>query len=496
MVHKEVSPTLKRSPFRSTAFIALLLIVLVLAVQYSRAWQELGMVKIAMDSDLQRHLIDVGRIGEREFRGSALEMTRIAAEFERAIAEGEPEPALTQDEMDEDIFGDIFGPILREPFEAFAERARLENLTVLDPAGRVLFSTAEPERFFTAFEFMEIDREPFESALNGVPAGSPAYGVGASANKRVYVPLTEEGGSAFAVICLAAGRDYLEPLSSLTGYTRRSLAISTVLVLLIGWLVYRLIAQQRKVEQRGFHADRLSSLGSLAAGFAHEVRNPLEIITACTEELERLLRDQSELPAEAAESCRDILEEVDRLNHLVAQFLQYAKADDSSAETESTSLSECVDSVMGMLRRLADQQKIVMSATGPSIDNDVEVALGQNSLRQIIINLSMNAIQATPDGGRVELLIQADPKQVRISFLDSGPGVPPALRSKIFDPFFTTRDEGSGLGLSIAHQLAARSGARIECVDAPRGMGACFVLTLPLAPHVRSVSAGVAEAVG
>jgi signal transduction histidine kinase len=108
----------------------------------------------------------------------------------------------------------------------------------------------------------------------------------------------------------------------------------------------------------------------------------------------------------------------------------------------------------------------------------------------------MNAVQAAPEGGVVRVQAEADSLRVRVRVRDSGPGVPRALRSRIFDPFFTTRDGGSGLGLSIAHQLAQAAGGRIDCLDPPRGSrGACFLLTLPkAAPAPPAPRAALAEA--
>ena len=266
--------------------------------------------------------------------------------------------------------------------------------------------------------------------------------------------------------------------------------ISTISVLLIGLLVYRLLVRQRRFEQRAAHADRLSSLGSLAAGFAHEVRNPLQIITACAQDLERSLGQEPHSSVEAAESCRDIQDEVDRMNRLVNQFLQYSRPD-TPTDKRSARLALCLESAVGLLKHAAEKRGISIIWSAASIDSELTVAIEPDALRQIVLNLMLNAIQASPDDGRVDVHAEGEPKQVRLIIRDEGSGVPETIRFRIFDPFFTTRAEGSGLGLSIAHQLAVRAGGKIECEDRPSGRGASFVLTLPRPAHERPAAAPV-----
>jgi signal transduction histidine kinase len=267
--------------------------------------------------------------------------------------------------------------------------------------------------------------------------------------------------------------------------------VSAALVLSVGLLVYQLLVRQRKFERQVAHQDRLSSLGSLAAGFAHEVRNPLEIISACTEDLERSLAGRPGLAADAIESCRDIMEEVDRLNRLVGQFLAYARPTASGGDLQSAPADECVASVAGMLRHVAEKRRVIVESSFSGDGARTRTRLDGGALRQVLINLTLNAIQATPSGGLVRLSGAVEGRNLRLIVEDSGPGIPPAIRGKIFDPFFTTRDDGSGLGLSIAHQLVVRSGGRLECDDRPLGKGARFTVTLPLTerPPMATVAA-------
>ncbi len=471
---------LKFSLLRSTGFVAVLLIVLVLAVQSGRSWYGLEMMKISQESGLQNHLEDLGRILQPLAGPPALELADRAEKLEQEF-QSDPTAALPGNDSPLAVaYQTALKPESRKLFEDFARQARLENLTLLDETGRVLFSTSEPERVLAMFDFLELDRDQFESAMKGKIAGSPAYSVASAPLKRVYVPILEKpGGEVGAVICLTAGRDYLGAMKTLVKNSGILSAISTILILLIGWLVYGLLARQKSYERKAAHADRLTSLGTLAAGFAHEVRNPLEIIGACAEDLERTLAQSGAVPADALDSCRDITGEVERLNRLVNQFLQYSRADSPKRDQGRASVRESLGSATALLKHTADKKSIRINAASVNLAPEIQAGISEANLRQIVVNLMMNSIQATPKGGTIEIGAGADSGMIQLRFRDSGPGVPAEIRPRIFEPFFTTRAEGSGLGLAIAHQFAVGAGGALECEDRAEGTGACFVLTLP-----------------
>jgi len=461
---------------RSTGFVALLLIALILVVQYVGAWYGLEMVTISKEDELEKHLMDLGEVALPILRDAAAEILDVVNLTQTEATQ--PESPMTE-AIERELVG--LDALLRAPFEEFVQRGRLRSMSLLDRSGRVLMSTSDRHPFLSRFDFIEIDHEAFSAALQGRSAGSPAYQAETSPLKRVYTAVpSQAGGEPIAVICFTAGRDYLGQLEALAKNFRLLSVISTICVGLVGGLFYRLLVRQRRYERQVAHADRLTSLGSLAAGFAHEVRNPLEIISASTQDLEASLRRQGQVPPDLIEGCRDILDEVDRLNRLVNQFLQYARADAPAGAGETVAVAPCLRSALALLRRRAEQAGVALEVVEEPGSGEAVAAIGEDNLRQIALNLAMNALQAAPSGGRVQIGLAAEARQVRIAFLDSGPGVPSAMRSRIFDPFFTTREGGSGLGLSIAHQLAARVGGQLTCED-QAGWGGCFVVRLPRA---------------
>lgn len=462
---------------RSPGFIAAALIGSVLAVQWAGAWYWLEITRISKEDELHRHLLDLGNAARSVVEPRVPDLRNAA---EAALAQSSAAGALPgADPGAVEAYQADSAAAGREAFDQLAKRTRLRDMTLMTPGGLVLYSLREPARVLEPYPYWELDRDAVEAAAKGEAGGPLVYAAGAAPLKRAYVPVRDgEDGPVAAVLALTGGRDYLFELERLEASARGLLAAASILVLMIGWFVYRMIARQRAFERTAAHADRLTSLGTLAAGFAHEIRNPLEIIGACAEDLQKSLEAGGAGP-EARETCEDIVEEVERMNGLVGQFLQYSKADHPAEPCpEGAPVAAALQGSMAMLRHAAEKRGVALSEPA-GLDPSVRAAIPEARLRQIIVNLVMNAIQATPPGGRAGAEMETDGRRVRLRFTDTGPGIPREIRSRVFDPFFTTRAEGSGLGLAIAHRFAASAGGSLECLDPPGGRGALLQLTLP-----------------
>jgi signal transduction histidine kinase len=216
-------------------------------------------------------------------------------------------------------------------------------------------------------------------------------------------------------------------------------------------------------------AERLYALGQLSAGLAHEIRNPLASIAGATGILQR-----GPHPGRQAE-CLDIIDkECRRLNQLLTNFLDFAKPPEPRYQTVNLSL--LLDSVIGLVSHAT-------GATPVALRKDVRVELAPMEcdpelLKQVMINLIINAFQAMPGGG--EVLISARPhgENVLIQVADEGCGVRAEHRDRIFDPFFTTKENGTGLGLAVAHQIVGQLGG-VLTAEANQGRGMTFAVLLP-----------------
>jgi signal transduction histidine kinase len=489
---------------------AWLLIGLVLSMHYLAGWFTVELTRISKENDLEAHLTDLGRLAPGMLQESALGLADLAmdASLESTAQNGgadAPDPAVYREGLDND---------LTEPLARFAKEARLAQVVLLSDRGRVLYDTDQPGRLIVPYDFWEIDRQEIEQALRGVPAASPAYTTGKDAFKRYYIPITEKvrgnvpgqpapTGQVRAVLGLVAGRTYLAGIEHLSRRLTHLNLVMTVLMLLIGLLIQQLVRRQRRIELQAVESDRLAGLGTLAAGFAHELRNPLEIIRAFTEDLERSLLTGRAAHEEALEACRDIVEEVDRMNRLVGQFLSYSRSrmeDPLSELAGKTPVLATARSVLTMLRPSVEKRHLTLAlelAKGGGFSPEQAAqaeswtaALGDGAFRQVLINLTLNAIQASPEAGRVTLSVKATARQIELQVADEGPGIAEKERQRIFEPFYSTRQTGSGLGLAVSRQIATHAGGSLKLDPArPSPGGACFILTLPRAKDAPPVRA-------
>src|SRR5579885_967220 len=218
-------------------------------------------------------------------------------------------------------------------------------------------------------------------------------------------------------------------------------------------------------------ADRLSALGELSAGLAHEIRNPLGSIEGAVQILRR-----QELPGDTRQEFGDLAQkEVNRLKGLLTNFLDFARPQTPKRLlTDPSQLLESVRRLAAETARVSRVQVRVAPAENlPPVDIDPE------QMKQVLLNLVINAVQAMPGGGEILLRTARTPDAVLLEVQDEGVGIPPEDLERVFNPFVTTRPDGTGLGLSIAYQIVSQHGGHIAAHRNPaRGM--TFSVTLPL----------------
>jgi len=216
-------------------------------------------------------------------------------------------------------------------------------------------------------------------------------------------------------------------------------------------------------------ADRLSAIGQLAAGLAHEIRNPLASIDGAAEVLD-LAGDQPELRKETVGIIR---KECSRLNRLLTSLLDFARP--RHPERREVDLSRVLDSVIGLVGHSAGKGLRFHKETS----GHAPMLLGdEEQLTQVMLNLTINAAQAMPEGGDVWLTINQRDDGILVEIRDQGTGIPDEHMDKIFDPFFTTKDTGTGLGLSVVHQIVTQHGGTVS-VSRNGDKGTTFSLFFP-----------------
>ncbi|MBI2821914.1 MAG: sensor histidine kinase [Acidobacteria bacterium] len=232
-----------------------------------------------------------------------------------------------------------------------------------------------------------------------------------------------------------------------------------------------LAAAYEKLQETFQHlrqADRLAALGQLSAGLAHEIRNPLGSIKGSLEILENEIP-----PAHPKREFVEILkEETARLNSIVAQFLKFARPPQPAIAP--VSVNELIDSTVALLQEQARQVQVeIVKEQDPSLPL---VPLDADQIRQVLLNIMLNGIQAMPQGGKLRVRSGRSSNSgcVEIGVSDNGHGIDEDCLKQIFDPFFTTKPQGTGLGLSICYQLVQSHSGRITARrNAGRGMTFC-----------------------
>jgi signal transduction histidine kinase len=236
------------------------------------------------------------------------------------------------------------------------------------------------------------------------------------------------------------------------------------------------------MEEELRRSERLAALGRMSAGLAHEIRNPLATIKTSVEILQErgLAGDESAEGSTSPDLLEVLLEETGRLNRILTEFLQFARAESRVEEDLHVrcTVGSVVAGTMDLLRPRLDDADVQVKFDLESLDE--EVALNEDHLRQIFLNLILNAIDAVTRGGEIRIhRVARTERHFTVAVDDTGPGIPPEVATSIFDPFFSTKDGGVGLGLSIVARLLDSNGGEIR-FDQAHKPGARFLITIPI----------------
>ena len=240
------------------------------------------------------------------------------------------------------------------------------------------------------------------------------------------------------------------------------------------------ITEQKKLKELMVQSEKLSSLGQLAAGLAHELKNPLAVISTCSQfciENEKLTRRLEENFQLIYTSCQ-------RANRLIRNLLTFARP--SVMEWKRLDVNETIRQMLSMAKLQANADQIVFDC---DLDEGIPQIVGdEEKLGQVLINIILNAIQAVSRKGTIRLrtFYLSEEEMVRIDVIDDGPGIPHEYLNRIFDPFFTTKDRGTGLGLSICHSIILQHQGDISA-RLNEGRGTTMTLKLPLTRKVKEL---------
>lgn len=233
----------------------------------------------------------------------------------------------------------------------------------------------------------------------------------------------------------------------------------------------RATKQLRETQQQLVHSERLAALGEMSAKVAHEINNPLGIIKNYLYLTNKLVVENDN----ATEYLDIVNSEIDRIAKIVSELLDFHRP--RGFEFQKTDITKLASSVISLMSRQFEKNKIIIEQRFDP--NTPEIEISPESIKQVFLNLIINAYDAMPNGGKLRISIKPLDDEISIRFSDTGPGIPPEMIPKIFEPFFTTKEstKGTGLGLSVCYGIIKKNNGSITFYN--QEIGGCFEIKLP-----------------
>lgn len=443
------------APIATVAFV----VVVVLIFNVSN-WRMMRLLESSKEEDLTWRVRSVTRVVAQQTGGP--EVPPVLQEL--ALLPPEAQAELLDD------FPDTAGyESLAQKLSSLKQASGLAQILLLTPSGNVVadsnfrFLTGDPLPF-------SIDVDFLESALEGQQATTRLYEWEGEHFQRDYQPIVDDRGTTVGAIMGSISADYLESMRRVRQQVLRLWLFSSVALLLLGVWLYRTFRYVARLEQHALQRVRVQAMGALAAGMAHELRNPLAIIRALAEESQA-----GHIDPQLRENAADIIAETNRLSELVNHFLSLSRAPEEVAG-EPVNVADEVQRVVQLMRKGAeDNFRIVLELP----DGPLWVKADSRALRQMLLNLFLNARDATSTGDKhIYVSLREKRRRAELRIRNTGPRVPTKVLSRAFEPFYTTRQNGTGLGLPISKTIAINMGGDLNLESGSDGTSA--VVDLPL----------------
>ncbi|MDZ7261522.1 MAG: ATP-binding protein [candidate division KSB1 bacterium] len=233
------------------------------------------------------------------------------------------------------------------------------------------------------------------------------------------------------------------------------------------------LTEQKALEENLHRKEKLTAMGELASGVAHEIRNPLNAIGMVTQRLAREFEPRTDVE-EYQQLTQMMVNEVRRINEIIQQFLRFARPPELNLT--KTDVNELIQSTLTLVSAQARNKNITLEQ---SLQPVPKLFLDQSQIKQVLLNLLQNSLEATNGGGRIGIQSRYEPGELILTVADTGVGIPRENLTKIFNLYFTTKQEGTGLGLSLVHQIISQHNGRIH-VESEVGQGTKVVIYLPV----------------
>lgn len=364
---------------------------------------------------------------------------------------------------------------VQNAIEEVGSRQGVSYFVVLNPRGETLGSTgASPQKW------KEEQRVKRDLLTGQMSSASHKVALGNQKILEIFAPFSLDGGVA-GIARLGLKRDRTNEILK---QNRSRIFISMALVVLVGvlsmWFLYqnqnKHLARMEDAARRLRQAERLSALGQLGAGVAHEIRNPLNAIGMASQRLqaEYLPADTKERE-EFSRLTGIVRDEVRRLNGIIEEFLTFSRS--RRLKLRRSSVTELLQKVVDVIKEEAESRQITINTRWGK--SPAMVRMDADKLQQALLNIIKNAMESTSCAGKITVSVESREKdQIIVNITDTGSGIAPEEIDRIFDPGYTTKEKGLGLGLPLAYEIIRAHGGEVR-LQSNKGSGTTFEIILP-----------------
>ncbi|MFB3896398.1 MAG: nitrogen regulation protein NR(II) [bacterium] len=318
---------------------------------------------------------------------------------------------------------------------------------------------------------LEVDASEIDSALKGTPQASILYSLKQDYYKRGYAPIRNQANQVVAVLGLEAGAHFSHTIIRIRNSLIIMGLISLLLIIAVIITLNRLYSALWKYEEQILSADKFRAVGQLAAGVAHEIRNPLGITRGTAE----LLKDELDNKEQMLTRINDIIAEVDRMNLIVTNFLDFSRF--TPLQVEEQDIHELIDKTLQLCQYQLEQAQIKCIK---KFTSDLpKVKVDGHQLIQVFLNLILNARDAMSTGGTLTIVTSATRNFILITIQDTGIGINSQQLLHLFEPFYSTKKDGIGLGLAISKRIIEDHHGTIE-IASETNQGTTVRISLPI----------------
>ena len=430
-----------------SGWMALALILLTTTLAFTN-WYYYSKTKRYLDGEFTGKLETLALLASREVSG-----------LERMEFTEQPSPATFQRDT------------LEAVLSSMADMFNISNIQIVREDGIILFSL-KPGIFPPGEEYphWNMDYLSIITALEGKPASTPLFRApDGSYLKAGYAPLPYGAKPVVALVSIEASAVFLSHLNDLRNILLATTILSILAVALFTWFAVKATSSLVRARESLMRSETLASMGRMAAGIAHEIRNPLFIIRSSAETL------KNNHPESAKQFDEYIIEEVDRLNGIVSDYLLFAR--DEPAEKKSMDLLITLNRSTRLLEEHFNERGIELKKR--FLVDEAPFDGEEKRLQQAFLNILLNAEQAIKDNGRIVVSMDKRGEDYIIKITDNGKGISEKERERIFEPFFTTKPAGSGLGLSVVKSIVEEHGGKIDITSEP-GSQTTVTIILPI----------------